>query len=133
MKWRRRLTIAAIAAVCILGLCKPAVIRTDHDTRLAVFFRWQSGDIQFVNSVTGRPVSIGFRIGRRFRGFSVRTDETTEAYYTNGTYDMNMRVAKEDTDHLSFCSVKGITLRMGFYTFAVKDGCLEVTLLWTLW
>ncbi len=130
---RRRLAIAAIAAVCILGLCKPAVIRTDRDTRLAVLFRWQSGDIQFVNSVTGRPVFIGFRLGRRFQAFSVLTDETTEAYYTNGTYDMNTRASQETTDQLRFCSVKGISLRLGFYTYSIKDGCLEVTLLWTLW
>jgi hypothetical protein len=132
MKWRR-LTIAAITVAGIMGLCKPAVIRTDHDTRLAVFFRGQSGDIQFVNSVTGRPVSIGLRIGRRFQAFSVLTDKTTEAYYTNGTYDMNTRAARESTDQLRFCSVKGITLRLGFYTYSIKDGCLEVTLLWTLW
>ncbi len=132
MKWRRRLTIAAIV-VCLAAVCKPAVIRTDRDTRLAVFLRWQSGDIQFVNSVTGRPVSIGFRIGRRFQAFSVLTDETTEAYYTNGTYDMSTRAAQESTGQLRFCSVKGIALRLGFYTYSIKDGCLEVTLLWTLW
>jgi phosphate-selective porin len=87
MKWRRW-AIAAVA-VFLLGMCKPAVIRTDRDTRLAVFFRFQSGDIRFVNSVTGQPVHIDFCIGRRFQAFSVRTDETTEDYYTNGTYDMN--------------------------------------------
>jgi hypothetical protein len=132
MTWRRA-TLIALGAACLLGLFKPAVIRTDDDTRLAVLFRWQSGQIQFVNSVTGRPVAIGFHIGRRFQAFSVLTDETTEAYYTNGLYDMNATVAKESTDQLSFCSMRGISLRIGFYTFSVKDGCLEVTLVWTLW
>lgn len=132
MKWRR-LAIAAITVACVLGLCKPALIRTHSDTRLAVFFRWQSGEIKFVNSVTGRPVAIDFQIGRRFQAFSVHTDETTEAYYTSGTYDMNTRIAEEYTDHLRFCSVKGISLRVGDYTFAVKDNCLELALLWTLW
>jgi hypothetical protein len=132
MKWHRW-AIATVAAFSLLGICKPAVIRTDHDTRLAVFFRWQSGEIRFVNSVTGRPVSIGLHIGRRFQAFSVITDETTEAYYTNGTYDMNTRAAQESTDQLRFCSMKGISLRLGFYTYSIKDGCLEVTLLWTLW
>ena len=129
MKW---LILAAIA-VCLPAFCKPAVIRTDRDTRLAVFFRGQSGEIQFVNSVTDRPVSFGFRVGRRFQAFSVLTDETTEAYYTNGTYDMNTQVAQESTDQLRLCSMKGIALRLGFYSYTVKDGCLEVTLLWTLW
>jgi hypothetical protein len=132
MKWRH-LMIVAIAAACFPGLFKPAVIRTERDTRLAVLLRWQSGQIQFVNSVTGRPVTIGFHIGRRFQAFSVLTDETTEEYYTNGLYDMNATVAKESTDRLSFCSVKGISLRLGFYTFSVKDECLEVALLWTVW
>jgi hypothetical protein len=46
---------------------------------------------------------------------------------------MNATVAKESIDQLSFCSMRGISLRIGFYTFSVKDGCLEVTLVWTLW
>jgi hypothetical protein len=128
----RRWLIAALVAACFLGLFKPAVIRTDSETRLAALFRWQSGQIRFVNSVTERPVSIRFRIGSRFQAFSVATDETTEAYYTHGLYDMNRMVAEESTDRLSFCSVKGISLRIGFYTLSVQDGCLEVALLWTL-
>ncbi len=124
--------VAAVAVVCFLGLFKPAVIRTNHKTRLAAFFRWQSGQIRFVNSVTDHPVTVRFHIGRRFQAFSVSTDDTTEAYYTHGVYDMNEMVAKESTDRLRFCSVKGISLRVGFYAIEVKDGCLEVALLWTL-
>jgi len=124
--------IVSFMVVCLLGIFKPAVIRTDHNTRLAAFFRWQSGQIRFVNSVTERPVTIRFDIGRRFHGFSFFTDETTEAYYTHGLYDMNETVVEESTDHLRFCSVKGISLEIGFYTIEVKDGCLEVALLWTL-
>ena len=124
--------VAAVAVVCFLGLFKPAVIRTVHKTRLAAFFRWQSGQIRFVNSVTDHPVTVRFHIGRRFQAFSVSTDDTTEAYYTHGVYDMNEMVAKESTDRLRFCSVKGISLRVGFYAIEVKDGCLEVALLWTL-
>ena len=123
----------AIALVCLLGLFKPAVIRTDDKTRLAAFFRWQSGQIRFINSVTGQPVTIDFHIGRRFQRFSVSTDETTEAYYTHGVYDLNDTVAKDFNDRLRFCSVKGISLTIGFYSISVKDGCLEVDLLWTVW
>jgi hypothetical protein len=108
------------------------VIRTDSETRLAALFRWQSGQIRFVNSVTERPVTIHFRIGSRFQAFSVDTDETTEAYYTHGLYDMQRELAEVSTDRLRFCSVKGISLTIGFYTLSVQDGCLEVALLWTL-
>jgi hypothetical protein len=115
----------------VLGaVLKPAVVKTEDHTGLLVLLRWQSGQIRFINSVTMRPVAIHFRIGGLFRDFAVTTDETTEDYYTNGLYSMNDVLAKDSTDTLRFCSVKGIRLRLGFYDLDVKDGCLEVRLLW---
>ncbi|OQW99126.1 MAG: hypothetical protein BWK74_02865 [Desulfobacteraceae bacterium A6] len=116
----------------LLLLVKPAVIRTENETRLAVLFRWQTGTISFINSVTGQPVVIRFTIRSQFQNFSVSADETTEAYYSHGVYNLNQAVSCESTSHLKFCSMKGIMITMGFYTFTVKDGCLEVDLLWTL-
>jgi hypothetical protein len=129
---KRFATICVIALAILLLLVKPAVIRTENKTRLAVLFRWQTGTISFVNSVTGQPVVIRFTIRNQFQDFSVSADETTEAYYSHGVYDLNQAVSGESTNHLNFCSMKGIILNMGFYTFTVKDGCLEVDLLWTL-
>ena len=117
--------------VCLLSILKPALITTDDHAGLLMLFRGQSGTIQFVNSVTERPVTIHFRIGARFQDFSVATDETTEAYYTNGLFSLNETVSKESTGVLQFCSMKGISLSLGFYHFYLKDGCLEVKLLWT--
>jgi hypothetical protein len=116
----------------LLLLAKPAVIRTENETRLAVLFRWQTGSISFVNSVTGQPVLIRFAIRGKFQNFSVSADEMTEAYYSHGVYDLNQGVSGESTSRLKFCSIKGIILTIGFYTFTVQDGCLEVDLLWTL-
>ncbi len=116
--------------ICLVSVLKPAVVKTDEDSRLLLLLRWQSGQIRFVNSVTNRPVVIHFRIGGLFHGFAVSTDQTTEDYYTNGLYCLNDVVAKESTDILRFCSVKGIRLTLGFYDIEVKDGCLEVKLLW---
>jgi hypothetical protein len=124
--------VCGVALTLLVLVVKPAVIRTDNETRLLVLFRWQTGQIRFVNSVTGQPVVIGFAIHNRFQNFSVTTDETTEAYYSHGVYDMNRAVSIESTNRLNFCSMKGIILKMGFYTFTVQDGCLEVDLLWTL-
>jgi hypothetical protein len=132
MTRHRLLLFFAVATTLFLIFFKPAVIRTDNETRLAALFRWQSGQIHFVNSVTGYPVTIRFRVGRRFQAFSFSTNETTEDYYTSGLYDLNRTVAKESTDSLRFCSIKGISLRIGFYSIFVKNGCLEVTLLWTI-
>ena len=115
-----------------LLILKPAVVKLDSGSRLLVLLRWQSGEIQFVNSVTEKPVSIHFQIGGLFRQFTVSTDETTEAYYTNGLYSMNEAVSRESTHTLKFCSMKGISLTLGFYSFSLKDGCLEVKLLWTI-
>ncbi len=123
------LTLALLLICLVVGL-KPAVVTTEDHSRLLVLLRWQSGQVRFVNSVTGRPVVIHFRIGSLFQDFTISTDETTEGYYTNGLYSLNEVVAKDSTDTLRFCSVKGIRLTLGFYDFDVQDGCLEVRLLW---
>lgn len=128
---KRHLVIFVMVLVCLLLILKPAVIKLESGTRLLVLLRWQSGKIQFVNSVTEKPVTILFQIGGLFRNFTVLTDETTEAYYTNGLYSMNEAVSRESTNTLKFCSIKGISLTLGFYSFSLKDGCLEVDLLWT--
>ena len=117
---------------CLLLILKPAVVKLESGTRLLVLLRWQSGQIHFVNSVTEKPVSIHFQIGGLFQHFIVLTDETTESYYTNGLYSMNEAVSRESTNTLKFCSMKGISLSLGFYRFSLKDGCLEVELLWTI-
>jgi hypothetical protein len=128
---KRYLAIFVMVLVCLLLILKPAVVKLESGTRLLVLLRWQSGKIQFVNSVTEKPVTIHFQIGGLFHKFTVLTDETTEAYYTNGLYSMNEAVSRESTNTLKFCSIKGISLTLGFYSFSLKDGCLEVELLWT--
>jgi hypothetical protein len=128
---KRYLVIFVMLLVCLLLILKPAIVKLESGTRLLVLLRWQSGKIQFVNSVTEKPVSIHFQIGGLFRQFTVFTDETTESYYTNGLYSMNEAVSRESTNILKFCSMKGISLTLGFYSFSLKDGCLEVKLLWT--
>ena len=129
---KRYLAIFVMVLVCLLLILKPAVVKLESGTRLLVLLRWQSGKIQFVNSVTEKPVSIHFQIGGLFQQFTVITDETTEMYYTNGLYSMNEAVSRESTNTLKFCSMKGISLTLGFYSFSLKDGCLEVKLLWTI-
>jgi hypothetical protein len=128
---KRALVIGGLLAGCLLLILKPAVVKTDDHAGLLMLFRGQSGVIRFVNSVTGGPVTIHFRIGGRFQDFSVVTDETTEAYYTSGLFSLNEAVSKESTEALRFCSMKGISLRLGFYDFYLKGGCLEAKLLWT--
>ncbi len=126
---KRCLTLGLLL-ICLVSGLKPAVVKTEDHSRLLILLRWQSGQIRFVNSVTRRPVVIHFRIGSLFHDFAVSTDQATEEYYTNGSYSLNEAVAKESTDTLRFCSVQGIRLTLGFYDLDVKDGCLEVRLLW---
>jgi hypothetical protein len=128
---KRALIIGGLLAGCLLLILKPAVVHMDNHARLLVLFRGQSGVIRFVNSVTEKPVAIRFRIGGRFQDFSVVTDETTEAYYTSGVFSLNEALSKESTEALRFCSMKGISLDLGFYDLYVKEGCLEAKLLWT--
>jgi hypothetical protein len=67
-----------------------------------------------------------------FQEFSVTTDPLTESYYTSGTYSINAMAAAEKTAVLRLCSIRGISLKLGFYDIELKDGCLEVRLLWTI-
>jgi hypothetical protein len=129
---RNRFLISGLSLASLILIVKPALVQTDDHSRLLVLLRWQSGVISFVNSVTERPVRIHFRVGGLFKDFTVTTDETTEAYYTNGLYSMNDVDSKESVDTLRFCSMKGIRLTLGFYDLVVKGGCLEVRLLWTV-
>lgn len=131
---KRSVVLFGLAAVLMAGfyLVRPVVIRTDETTRLAVLLRHQTGEIRFVNSVTGGPVEIRFAIGDRFKDFSIHTDETTEAYYSHGVYDLGEALAAEATASLKFCSMKGIALRLGFFTSTIQDGCLEAEVLWTM-
>ncbi len=129
---KRAILIGGGLLVCLMSVIKPAVLQTNNHTRLLVILRWQSGTIRFVNSVTDKPVVIRFRVGGRFRDFSVVTDETTEAYYTGGVYPMNDTVSRESLRSLRFCSIKGISMTIGFYDLQVNESCLEVKLLWTI-
>ena len=131
MTWRTFLLGGALL-VGLVAVVKPAIVRTDNDARLLVLLRWQSGTVRFVNSVTERPVAIHFRVGGTFRDFSVATDAGTEEYYTGGMYSMNEAISAESLPSLRFCSIKGISVTIGFYDIHLDDGCLEVKLLWTI-
>jgi len=131
MTWRTFL-IGGALLVGLVAVVKPAIVRTDNHARLLVLLRWQSGTVRFVNSVTERPVAIHFRVGGTFRDFSAATDAGTEEYYTGGMYRMNEAISVESLPSLRFCSIKGISVTIGFYDIRLNDGCLEVDLLWTI-
>jgi hypothetical protein len=131
MTWRALLVGGALLAG-LMAMVKPAILETDNHARLLVLLRWQPGTVRFVNSVTELPVVIHFRVGGTFRDFSVETDAGTEAYYTGGMYSMNEAISVESLPSLRFCSIKGISVTIGFYDIQLNDGCLEVKLLWTI-
>ncbi len=120
--------VLALALAEVAVRARAAVVTTDHGARRLWVLRGQAGAIRFVNSVTGRPVEIDFRIGARFDRFAMRTDAATEEYYTAGLYPVNDVVSRDATAVLRFCSVAGIQLVLGFHHLDVKDGCLEVKL-----
>lgn len=132
-----RPTVASILigvfAVGIVGFfIQPAVVIQNESETIAIFWRFQHGSLRFINSVTGKPVLIRFRIRNAFSDFRMETDELTEQYYTAGTYPINAPLHRESTDMLHCCSVKGMVLSIGDRTWPIEDGCLEVRLIWTL-
>ena len=131
---RRAFFVGSLLLLLLIGaavLLRPAIATTEKGSRLLVLLRWQSGRIQFVNSVTGRPVAIRFRVGTAFDRFAMTTDPATEEYYTNGVYRLNDVTSTQSTNALRFCSMNGIHLTLGFHDLDVRNGCLEVKLLWT--
>lgn len=91
---------------------------------------WDGGRVEFVNSVTGRPVLLEFRPLWGFQEFRAYTDPETEAYYTGGEYPWNQALAQERRRELRYCSEVGLALRLGGSWFRVEGGCLRARLLW---
>ncbi|MEJ5359542.1 MAG: hypothetical protein WHT06_12820 [Desulfobacterales bacterium] len=128
----RLLAAAAVLAVGFTAAARPALVVGEDSSRRILLWHGQSGEIRFLHSVTDRPVTIRFRLGRRFEAFSVATDPLTESTYTAGVYLWNDRVGEEQTELLRLCSLRGIDLRLGSHELHIAGGCLEVRLLWTL-
>ena len=91
------LAVILAAFLFVLGFIRPVKIAGDHGSGTLWLWAWQKGRVEFINSVTGRPVVISFKMPWRFSGFSVRTDPGTEEYYTAGGYSWNEQLSKERT------------------------------------
>lgn len=126
------LAVILVAFLFVTGFIRPVRIAGDHGSGTLWLWAWQKGRIEFINSVTGRPVVICFKIPWRFSNFSVRTDPGTEEYYTAGEYSWNEQLAKEQTRMILYCSEVGITLALGETVFHEQGGCISASLLWPL-
>ncbi|MGC1404679.1 MAG: hypothetical protein WA974_17345 [Thermodesulfobacteriota bacterium] len=124
------LAVVLAAVLFLAGFVRPVRIAGDHGSILLCLWAWQQGRIEFINSVTNRPVVIRFKMPWRFSGFSVQTDPGTEEYYTAGKYSWNERLSMEQTRVITTCSEVGITLTLGGRVFQEKGGCLHAALLW---
>jgi len=114
----------------VAGLIRPIEISEERGQSTLWFWAWQQGRIDFINSVTKRPVTIHFGIPWRFSGFSAQTDSGTEEYYTAGVYSWNEKLAKEQTRMIRYCSEVGVTLTIGGMAIHRRGGCISAKLLW---
>ena len=119
-----------VVGVLLLALARPVRVRTDGGASTAWLWAWQTGTVAFTNSVTGGPVRITFGLRTGFDRFHMATDEKTENYYTSGTYRINARLRPQRTRTQNYCSVVGMTVRLGRSHTTLRDSCLELTLLW---
>jgi hypothetical protein len=104
---------------------------TNEDGAITLWlWAWQRGQIDFINSVTNRPVSISFRMPWRFSRFSARTDPGTEDYYTEGLYRWNDAMAKERTRSIRYCSEVGVSVTFVKKAIRTRGGCIKADLLW---
>jgi len=104
----------------------------DFDIKKTVFISWpfEKIKINFINSVTRRPVEINFRPIFYFSSFQMNTDKETEAYYTRGVYEIQEELKKEIRKSMVICSEKGIMFCVGEKCHEVKDGCAKIRLVW---
>lgn len=127
---RRLLWLSAVLVLAAAALLRPVAVRGDALNRTVWLWAWQSGSATFTNSVTLAPVRIDFGLASGFDHFSMTTDEKTEQYYTGGSYDIDARLAGQRTNALRYCSMVGITVRLGTQRFQIVNGCLELKALW---
>ena len=130
MTIRRLLWLSVVPLLAAAALLRPVAVRGDGVNSTLWLWAWQHGSASFTNSVTHEPVRIGFGLVTGFDHFSMTTDEKTEQYYTSGGYDIDGRLAGQQTDTLQYCSMVGITVQLGPHQFQVADGCLEIEALW---
>jgi hypothetical protein len=114
----------------VAGLIRPIEISEERGQSTLWLWAWQQGRIDFVNSITKRPVTIHFGMAWRFSGFFAQTDPGTEEYYTAGVYSWNEKLAKEQTRMIRYCSEVGVTLTIGGMVIHKRGGCISATLLW---
>lgn len=114
----------------LLGLVRVVVVEDGQKKWYLFLSAWEQGRVEFVNSVTGKPILLEFHLPWAFQGFRAFTDPETEAYYTAGEYPWNQALAKEKRRALAYCSEVGLALRLGSTWFRVERGCLRLRLLW---
>ena len=128
---RRLLWLGVLLIVLAAALLRPVAVHGDGlDDDTVWLWAWQKGSASFTNSVTHAPVRIAFGLLAGFDHFRMTTDEKTEHYYTSGSYAIDDRLAGQRTHQLQYCSMVGITVRLGARRFEVADGCLQLKALW---
>jgi len=113
-----------------LSLVRVVEVDTGQERAYRLLLPFQEIRVEFLNSVTGRPVLLEFRPLFRFQGFRAYTDPETEAYYTGGVYPWNQALAKEGRRALLYCSELGLAVRVGGRWFRAEGGCLGLRLLY---
>jgi hypothetical protein len=123
--------ISILLVIFFIKFSRPIIITSDRGKAFLLFWSWNKGKIEFVNSVTGAKVDIYFSLTNDFNNFYMETNAETEDYYTGGTYNINERLKNERRSALSFSSVKGIKLTLADKVFNIKNDSLKVELLWS--
>jgi len=116
--------------IFLSAFIRPVKIATERGSSTLLLWACQKGRIDFINSITGHPVTIRFAMPWRFSGFFAETDPGTEDYYTTGLYRWNDRLSEERTRNISYCSEVGVALTFGKKVIRTKGGCISATLLW---
>ncbi len=120
----------ALVFLALLTLLRVVMVDGPEGRQWLLLWPWDRVRVEFIHSVTGRPVLLEFQPLWRFQGFQAHTDPETEAYYTGGEAPWNQALDRVREKALSYCSEVGLALGLGGRWFKAQGGCLRLRLLW---
>ncbi|MEM2223183.1 MAG: hypothetical protein QXR02_07285 [Acidilobaceae archaeon] len=125
------LTLITTSLLLILYELTIVYITVEGEQDLAIPVLCESRlKILFINSITGAPVELSFKLGDVIRGEYIKTDEATMEYYSSGVLDVESNFRSYESKTLKFCSMLGFKIRVENLLFKLereyKGVCVEL-------
>lgn len=126
------LTSLALLLTALALVSQLSVLEIENEDKLERFIV-RCGSrliIGFNNSVTERPVEITYKICGAIMGETIRVDEATKEYYSQGLIDVSAALRGYKASKAEFCSIVGFSVRVetitGTYAKLFRGECFRI-------